>query len=86
MIVSSVICFFNTYLYASYFRLCTFCGVVHVPGRKHCSAFGKKCGKCGMKNHNARVCRRKSSRGKFHSDSDAHHSDDDTCYDDYWDM
>lgn len=33
--------------------------------RENCPAFGKECDECGMKNHFAKVCRRRRSRSNF---------------------
>ena len=47
---------------ASEYKECKFCNMKHLWGKTRCSAFGKECTKCGMKNHLAEACRNKSCK------------------------
>jgi hypothetical protein len=38
---------------------CKYCGRKHEKSRDKCTAFGKKCKKCGKENHFAAVCKQK---------------------------
>ncbi|XP_030578703.1 uncharacterized protein K02A2.6-like [Archocentrus centrarchus] len=41
---------------------CKFCGKTHEKRKEKCPAFGKKCAKCGTKNHFAAKCKAKMDR------------------------
>ena len=43
---------------------CQFCGKEHVPGRKECPAFGRKCSNCNRYNHFSIKCPNKSVKSK----------------------
>ena len=38
-------------------KKCKFCNMKHLWGSERCSAFGKTCTKCYMRNHTAEACR-----------------------------
>ena len=37
---------------------CTFCGLLHERSKEKCSAWGKKCNNCGVRNHFKPCCRK----------------------------
>ena len=41
---------------------CHYCGLNHIYGRKHCSAVGRQCSRCGGVDHFPRVCRSRNPR------------------------
>ena len=64
---------------------CRYCGNKHVFSRNKCPAYGKKCSKCGYKNHFAALChampkstnRNKKSVHNINNDPDLNSSSDD---------
>ena len=44
-------------LQAADYKECKFCNKKHLWGKERCSAFGKTCTRCGIKNHIAEACR-----------------------------
>ena len=52
---------------------CRYCGKQHVPGSKHCPAYGKECYGCNGRNHFRSQCRRRVRRveRQYSDDSDS---------------
>ena len=50
---------------SAYLRHARFCGHQHQRGAVNCPAYGKRCGKCGGRNHFAAVCRSRVGRGRL---------------------
>jgi hypothetical protein len=57
-------------------RPCKFCGLEHRWGADNCPAYGKQCGRCGGRNHAARVCER-PEKSKLPEKTKAHAIEDD---------
>ena len=56
---------FNRSTFKRVSAACQFCGHQHQRGAANCPAYGKRCGKCGGRNHFAAVCRSRVGRGRL---------------------
>lgn len=70
-------------------KKCNYCGNYHEWRKELCPAYGKSCGKCGLANHFAKVCKQglnnANNNNKFrHTKFVSQEEDDDSCEENLW--